>query len=125
MSINNTVTLRRSTDVGMRWHNVIGQKEIELFPGTTGPILAPGATIPLSHDVTDASIDTFLNSLGPVLSSINPNEANAFVENVSGALEGDTAQINQLINSGATVSIDRAGARLPGRPDHRQPRTRC
>ena len=54
--------------------------------------------------MTDASIDTFLNSLGPVLSSINPKEANAFVENVSGALEGDTAEINQLINSGATVS---------------------
>jgi phospholipid/cholesterol/gamma-HCH transport system substrate-binding protein len=104
LSINNTVSLSRSTDVGMRWHNVIGQKEIELFPGRGGPTLPPGSTIPLSHDVTDASIDTFLNSLGPLLSSINPKEANAFVENVSGALEGDTAQINQLINSGATVS---------------------
>jgi phospholipid/cholesterol/gamma-HCH transport system substrate-binding protein len=104
MSVNNTVVLHSSTAVGMRWHNVIGQKEIALYPGPSGPVLAPGATIPLSHDVTDASIDTFLNSLGPVLSSINPSEANAFVENVSGALEGDTAQINQLINSGATVS---------------------
>jgi phospholipid/cholesterol/gamma-HCH transport system substrate-binding protein len=104
LSINNTVTLHRSTDVGMRWHNVIGQKEIELFPGRGGPILSPGSTIPLTHDVTDASIDTFLNSLGPVLSSINAKEANAFVVNVSGALEGDTAEINQLINSGATVS---------------------
>lgn len=104
MNVDNTVTLRRTTDVGMRWHNVIGQKEIELYPGNSGPILPPGATIPLDHDVTDASIDAFLNSLGPVLSSIDPKEANAFVENVSGALEGDTAQINQLINSGATVS---------------------
>jgi len=104
MSINNTVTLRRSSDVGMRWHNVIGQKEIELYPGKTGAILAPGATIPMNHDVTDASIDTFLNSLGPVLSSINPTEANAFVENVSGALENDTAEIDQLLNSGAAVS---------------------
>jgi phospholipid/cholesterol/gamma-HCH transport system substrate-binding protein len=104
LSVNNTVTLHRSTDVGMRWHNVIGQKEIELFPGRGGAILSPGSTIPLTHDVTDASIDTFLNSLGPVLASINAKEANAFVENVSGALEGDTAQINQLINSGAAVS---------------------
>ena len=54
--------------------------------------------------MTDASIDTFLNSLGPVLNAINPTQANEFVENVSGALEGDTAQIDQLINSGATVS---------------------
>jgi phospholipid/cholesterol/gamma-HCH transport system substrate-binding protein len=104
MSINNTVTLRRSTDVGMRWHNVIGQKEIELYPGKTGAVMPPGATIPMNHDVTDASIDTFLNSLGPVLASINPSEANAFVENVSGALENDTAEINQLLNSGAEVS---------------------
>jgi phospholipid/cholesterol/gamma-HCH transport system substrate-binding protein len=104
MSIDNTVTLRRSTDVGLRWHNVIGQKEMELYPGRGGPVLPPGSTIPLDHDVTDASVDAFLNSLGPVLSSINPREANAFVENVSGALEGDTAQINQLINSGAAVS---------------------
>jgi phospholipid/cholesterol/gamma-HCH transport system substrate-binding protein len=104
MSVDNTVALRRSTDVGMRWHNVIGQKEVELFPGPSGPLLVAGDTIPLSHDVTDASIDTFLNSLGPVLNAINPTQANEFVENVSGALEGDTAQIDQLINSGATVS---------------------
>jgi phospholipid/cholesterol/gamma-HCH transport system substrate-binding protein len=104
MSVDNTVTLHASTDVGMRWHNVIGQKEIELYPAASGAVLAPGATIPLNHDVTDASIDAFLNSFGPVLSSINPTEANAFVENVSGALEGDTAQINQLLNSGAAVS---------------------
>jgi len=104
MSVDDNVVLHRSTDVGMRWHNVIGQKEIELFPGHSGPVLPTGSTIPLSHDVTDASIDTFLNSLGPVLSSINATEANQFVENVSGALEGDTAQIDQLLNSGATVS---------------------
>jgi phospholipid/cholesterol/gamma-HCH transport system substrate-binding protein len=104
LSVNNTVTLRRSTDVGMRWHNVIGQKEIELYPGKSGPIMTTDEVIPLNHDVTDASINAFLNSLGPLLASINPQQANAFVENVSGALEGDTAQINQLINSGAAVS---------------------
>jgi phospholipid/cholesterol/gamma-HCH transport system substrate-binding protein len=104
LSINDTVKLHQSSDVGMRWQNLIGQKEIELFPDKSGTVLKPGATIPLSHDVTDASIDTFLNTLGPLLTSINPHEANEFVENVSGALESDTAQINQLINSGAIVS---------------------
>jgi phospholipid/cholesterol/gamma-HCH transport system substrate-binding protein len=104
MSINNTVTLHQATDVGLRWKNVIGQKEIELFPSASGPVIAPGATIPLGHDVSDSSVNAFLNTLGPLLSSINPREANEFVENVSGALEGDTSQINQLINNGATVS---------------------
>lgn len=104
LDLNDNVSLRRATDVGLRWHNVIGQKEVYLFPGRGGPTLKPGATIPLSHDVSDASVNAFLNSFGPFLSAINPKEANAFVENVSGALEGDTAEINQLINNGATVS---------------------
>jgi phospholipid/cholesterol/gamma-HCH transport system substrate-binding protein len=104
MNINDSVKLHSATDVGMRWHNVIGQKEIALYPANGGRLLGPNATIPIDHDVTDASINSFLNSVGPLLSSINPSEANQFVENVSGALQGDTAQIDQLINSGATVS---------------------
>jgi phospholipid/cholesterol/gamma-HCH transport system substrate-binding protein len=104
MRINNTVTLHRSADVGVRWQNVIGEKEIELFPSKAGAVLRPGSTIPLSHDVSDSSVNAFLNTLGPLLSSINPRQANEFVENVSGALEGDTAQINQLIDNGAAVS---------------------
>jgi phospholipid/cholesterol/gamma-HCH transport system substrate-binding protein len=104
MSINNTVALHRDSDVGMRWQNVIGQKEIEIFPSQQGRLLAPNAMLPLSHDVSDASVNAFLNTLGPLLSSINPRQANQFVENVSGALEGDTAEINQLINSGAAIS---------------------
>jgi phospholipid/cholesterol/gamma-HCH transport system substrate-binding protein len=104
MSINNTVTLHEATDVGVRWQNVIGEKEIEIFPSKVGPVLPAGATIPLGHDVSDSSVNAFLNTLGPLLSSINPHEANEFVENVSGALEGDTSEIDQLLNSGATVS---------------------
>jgi phospholipid/cholesterol/gamma-HCH transport system substrate-binding protein len=104
LDLDNDVSLRQGTDVGLRWHNVIGQKEVYLFPGREGRRLGPGATIPLTHDVTDASVNAFLNSFGPFLSAIDPKEANAFVENVSGALEGDTAEINQLINNGAIVS---------------------
>jgi phospholipid/cholesterol/gamma-HCH transport system substrate-binding protein len=104
MSINNTVILHQATDVGLRWKNVIGEKEIELFPSKAGPVIPAGATIPIGHDVSDSSVNAFLNTLGPLLQSINPREANEFVENVSGALEGDTSQIDQLINNGATVS---------------------
>jgi phospholipid/cholesterol/gamma-HCH transport system substrate-binding protein len=104
MSIDNSVHLHQSSDIGVRWQNVIGEKEIEIFPGKEGALLRNAATIPLSHDVSDASVNAFLNSLGPLLSSINPTQANEFVENVSGALEGDTAEINQLIDNGAVVS---------------------
>ena len=104
MSLDTDVPLRRGTDVGLRWENVIGQKEVYLYPAHRGALLPAGATIPLSHDVSDASVDAFLNSLGPFLAAINPREADEFVQNVSGALDGDTAEIDQLLDSGAKVS---------------------
>lgn len=104
LSLDNQVALRQGTDVGLRWRNVIGQKDVYLYPSKHGAVLPPGATVPLSHDVSDASVNAFLNSIGPLLSSINTTQANEFVRNVSGALEGDTAQIDQLINSGAAIS---------------------
>ena len=104
LNLQPSVRLRTSTDVGLRWRNVLGQKVVYLYPARGGRPLSPGATIPLDHDVSDASVNALLNSLGPFLQAINPQEANAFVENVSGALQGDTAQINQLISSGATVA---------------------
>jgi phospholipid/cholesterol/gamma-HCH transport system substrate-binding protein len=104
MSLDDTVVLRSSADDGIRWRNVIGQKVVYLFPSRSGRPIVPGSTIPLSHNVSDASVNALLNSLGPFLQSINPSEGNAFVQSVSGAIEGDTAQIDQLLNSGAAVS---------------------
>jgi len=104
MSLNSPVVLRSASDVGLRWRNVIGQKDVYLYPSAHGTRLDSGATIPLGHDVSDASVDALLNSLGPFLQSINPQEGNQFVRSVSGAIEGDTAEINQLLNSGATVA---------------------
>lgn len=104
LSVDDDVPLHQGTEVGLRWKNVIGQKDVYLYPSKRGRLLRSGATIPVSHDVTDASVNAFLNSIGPLLQAINPQEANAFVENVSGAINGDTAEIDQLIDSGATVS---------------------
>ncbi len=61
MSVNNTVTIHQATDVGMRWQNVIGQEEIQIFARPIeGPVQKAGTTIPLSHDVSDSSVSAFL-----------------------------------------------------------------
>ncbi|MCL4421882.1 MAG: MCE family protein [Actinobacteria bacterium] len=109
MGIDNNVVLHAGTDVGMQWRNVIGQKELYLYPSKVGPVLRPGSTIPLSHSVGDASVGALLNALGPFLSAINPAQANAFLVSVADALSGDTAQVDQLITNGAAVSNTLAG----------------
>jgi phospholipid/cholesterol/gamma-HCH transport system substrate-binding protein len=102
--LDNSVHLRASTQVGLQWHNLLGQQFLYLYPGSTGPRLIADATIPASHDVASASVGALLNALGPFLSAINPKQANTFVESVLAALQGNESQVTQLINDSATVS---------------------
>ncbi len=103
-SLNNGVRLRSSTDVGMQWRNVLGIKYLYLYPGHSGHWLKSGAVIPASHDVSSPSVGKLLDALGPFLSAINPQEANAFVTSVSGALAGNSAKVSQLIDNAAAVA---------------------
>lgn len=99
-----SVHLRSSTGVGLQWLDVIGDKVLYLYPGNSGPRLRPGATLPLANDVSDASIGALLNNLGPLLQAIDPKEANAFLEAVAGALQGNSAEVHSLLDHTATVA---------------------
>jgi phospholipid/cholesterol/gamma-HCH transport system substrate-binding protein len=98
------VHLRSSTGIGLQWLDVIGDKVLYLYPGTTGPTLRPGATLPISNDVGDASIGALLNTLGPFLQAINPKEQNAFLVAISSALQGDNAEVHALVDHTASVA---------------------
>jgi phospholipid/cholesterol/gamma-HCH transport system substrate-binding protein len=98
------VHLRSTTGVGIQWLDVIGDKVLYLYPGTGGSVLKPGATLPLSNDVGDASIGALLNTLGPFLQAINPKEQNAFLVAIAGALQGDNAEVHSLVNHTALVA---------------------
>jgi len=103
-TVDRSVHLRRSTRVGLEWHNLLGQQFLYLYPGGTGPVLATGATLPASQDVASADVGALLDALGPFLSAISPQQANTFVESVLDALQGNESQVDQLIDDSATVS---------------------
>lgn len=103
-SVNKGVKLPTDTKVGMQWQNVIGNQYLYLYPGTSPVDLRPGATIPASQDVASPNIGAFLNALEPVLSAVQPTEANEVVVAFAQALSGNEAQLNQLIDSAASVS---------------------
>lgn len=104
-SVDDNVKVPVDTQTGVRWHNVLGQKYLYLYPARDGgPFLTAGATIPASRDTGDADIGAFLNALGPVLQSIDPAQANAFVQGVLGGLQGNLDQVGSLLDNAATVS---------------------
>jgi phospholipid/cholesterol/gamma-HCH transport system substrate-binding protein len=103
-SVDKSVPLRTSSQVGLRYRNVIGEKYLYVYPGATGPLMRSGSTIPLNQVVSSADIDAFLNALGPFIRAINPQEGNEFVQAMVAALEGNQDQVTQLLGNTATIS---------------------
>ncbi len=103
-SVEDSVSVPASTRVGLKWHNVLGQQYLYLYPGPHGTSMPAGSTIPLSHDVSSGSVGKLLNSLGPLLSAINPRQANAFIEAVAAALQGNTSKVNELLSSSSSLA---------------------
>lgn len=103
-NVDKTVPLRSSTQVGLRYRNVLGEKYLYLYPGSSGRVMSSGSTIPMNQALSDADIDAFLNALGPFIKAINPQEGNLFVQAMVSALEGNQNQVSQLLGNTATVS---------------------
>ena len=103
------------TLVGMRWRNVLGQRFLYVYPGQgTRPVLHTSAAqgeartgfyeegdrIPESQTVEAGDLNEFLNSLGPILRSIDPDKANAFLDAMNQALGGNEIVVRQLLDQG-------------------------
>ena len=103
-SLDKGVQMRTGTQAGLRWRNVIGQKDLYIYPGNTGRSMVPGYTIPRSQTFAGADIGAFLNAAGPLLKAINPNDANTFIQGILGALQGNQAQVTGLLGNSAQLS---------------------
>jgi phospholipid/cholesterol/gamma-HCH transport system substrate-binding protein len=93
-----------STQAGIRWRNVLGQKYLYLYPGEDGQPLASGDRIPIDQSVPSADVGDFLNAVGPVLQALDPDDANAFVRAVSEGVSGNEAEIRRLIDDSAGLA---------------------
>ena len=103
-AVNTNVHIPADTQVGTQWHNVLGQQFLYLYPGHSAAELKPGGTLPLSQNAQQADVGALLNSLGPLLASLHPAEANQVVTAFAQALQGDQSEVDQLIDNAAAVS---------------------
>jgi phospholipid/cholesterol/gamma-HCH transport system substrate-binding protein len=102
--VDDEVPMTSSTSVGIRWRNVIGLRFLYLYPGVGGAPLQEGARIPSSRTDEAGDVGEFLNSLGPILRAIDPDEANAFLDAVNTALAGNQTTIQALLTDGASLA---------------------
>ena len=103
-SVKDDIAVRTSTQVGVRWRNVLGQKYLYVYPGSSGRLLGKKDVLPVSQSVPSADVGEFLNSVGPILKAIDPSQVNTFVEALAQALQGNEDKVRSLIGNTAAVA---------------------
>ncbi|MDQ5815041.1 MAG: MCE family protein [Actinomycetota bacterium] len=103
-NVDKSLQLAKDSVIGIRWRNVVGQRFLYVYPGDDDEQLAENDVIPTSQTEDVADIGEFLNRAGPILKAIDPEQANAFLDAMNTALEGNEGDVRNLIDQGAILA---------------------
>src|SRR5436305_2795601 len=103
-TVNSDTKLPANVQAAVVPASLLGERYVQLLPAYSGgPVLQPGATIPESRTAVPAEPDELLRSLQDYLGALDPKTVTRFVENAATILQGNGAQLNQLIHHGTGV----------------------
>jgi phospholipid/cholesterol/gamma-HCH transport system substrate-binding protein len=99
--VNKSVTLPEDTEVAVRWLNLLGQRELYLYPGTSSARLQHGARVSRTRSVVD--LGQLINQLGPLTQSLDPKQINTHLETLVSALNGNIGNVDTIVADLKTV----------------------
>lgn len=108
-NIDDDIELPMDSTIGIRWRNVLGQRFLYVYPGDDSDVLAEGSRISAENTEDVSDVGELLNKVGPILKAIDPDEANAFLDSVNTALQGNEQDVRQLLDEGAELAQTLAG----------------
>ncbi|HLT17192.1 MAG TPA: MCE family protein [Acidimicrobiales bacterium] len=91
----------RDTTAAVRWRNLIGQRYLYLYPGTSSQALEDGDEITETTSVVD--LGAIFDRLGPIVGAIDPTQVNEFLETITQALDGREDVIGDALDDLATL----------------------
>jgi phospholipid/cholesterol/gamma-HCH transport system substrate-binding protein len=101
-AVDRSVRLADDSQVGVRWLNLIGQRELSITPGTAARRLHDGDRVRRANSVVD--LGALINELGPLTESLDPAQVNQLVEALVAAFDGNRAGVDSVIGDlGAVV----------------------
>jgi phospholipid/cholesterol/gamma-HCH transport system substrate-binding protein len=101
-SVRKGVKLPADTEAAVRWRNLLGQRYVYLYPGDASTTLPNGANINKSRSVVD--LGELFNRLGPIVQALDPKQVNAFLDTVTGALDGNEGKVRKALDDLAVVT---------------------
>ncbi|HWU22082.1 MAG TPA: MlaD family protein [Nocardioides sp.] len=104
-SLERGIPITSTTDIHIRFANLIGQRYLELVRGAAeGSPLAEGATIPVSRTEPAIDLTLLFNDLQPVLTTFKAGELNPFFDQLIHVLQGEGGTVVGLLQNAATLS---------------------
>jgi virulence factor Mce-like protein len=102
MQVHSGIKIPSDAEASLVAPEVLGQPDVDLNPGyTSGPHLASGSTIPEARTTVPVSTDQLLKQLKRTLDALNPHAVGSLISNLAQDLDGQGANLNQLISSAA------------------------
>jgi len=99
--VNTSVHLPEDSEVAVRGLNLIGQRELYLYPGDSEKELTDGTHMTRTRSVLD--LGALLNQLGPLTQALDPAQLNSLVEALTAAFGGNRDNLNAIVDELATV----------------------
>lgn len=101
-SVRSSVRLPTDSEAAVRWRNLLGQRYVYLYPGSSSTIIAHGGSVARSRSVVD--LGELFNRLGPIVAAIDPKDVNTFLDTVVGALDGNQQKLSKAIDDLGTLA---------------------
>lgn len=96
-TVARTVTMTDTTEVHVRYRNLIGQRYLAIVEGAhPGRTLAEGATIPANRTRPALNLTTLFNGFRPLLTGLSPADVNQLSYQLVQVLQGEGGTIDTL-----------------------------
>ena len=110
ISVHKTIRLPANTAALIRWRNLLGQRYIYLLPPASADadpvVLRSGETITKTTSVVD--IGELFNRLGPIVTAIQPDKVNQFLQAFTDALSGNEESLRSSLDNLAQITASLA-----------------
>jgi phospholipid/cholesterol/gamma-HCH transport system substrate-binding protein len=99
-SLRKGVPLDTGSQAVIRYKNLVGDRYVELTPGTGAAApMGPGGTIPLSHTAPALNLDELYNGFAPLFEGLQPDQVNQLSSSLIGVLQGQSGAVEDLLGN--------------------------
>lgn len=103
--IEDYVKLPRTTKIEIRYRNLIGQRVVELEPGSgRAPFFKDGDRVPVTQTEGPLDLDTVFNNLRPLVTGFSADDLNTLSETLVVSLAGRKDDVDALLANTADLT---------------------